>query len=845
MKSGRSPRGRPVRAARAKGERWFDGFSASPPAVWRDIRVGLRRLLRAPAFALFAIITLALGSGATIGAASMVAIMFSNPAGFDAADRLALIGPYPPGVGRGLSWPDFQDLRARTTTLDAVEGECSFDVSLRNGTGSLVVRGLLVTSGYFQTLGVKPLIGRLLTPIDNEPDAPAAIVLAEPAWRLYFGSDPGIVGETVAVGGAPYVVAGVAPRAFRGAGIGNPLVRPAFWVPMGHPPMIDAGLASFRNSSRRDRPFLHVVGRMKEGVDLAGLEAEVRQIGSRLDATFPVIDAAGRPARRLWVTGAVTTRPIRAGEWGIGALLVALPLLVLLVACMNLSNLVLSRGINRWNELLVRRALGATRWSLVRAELVEQGLLCVVGGAAGVLVAKVLITTALAWGISAFGTIPQTVQLEPRLDRYALLVALAAIGLSVVVTAFLPALVLTRRRMEGRPLGELTPGLSSRWRVQRTLIAFQVAASLGLLLVAGMCLRQVVAMANSRDLDIDLSRVAVVTAEFGLRTHDDARALDTARRILAAASRTGGLEASAIAIGFPTIERNGNRPPSVTRATSGIFSVLGLPIRSGRVFSDGEFGAAVLSESAARGAFGRTDVVGQRMVMPSESGTAGMIRVTIVGVVADVGRDEVTHQGLAQVYLPYQSMHDTRAAASPLWLIGRPAGTGDARAWAGTLAAVARREDPDVPIRFAGRADVLLNSAAEALRMVAALLTGLAAMGLLLSAIGLYGVTSQVVTNRRRELGIRLALGAHRISIIRLVMRDAVKPVVMGLLLGLVLALMARAAFASVMDTGVGLFDGLAVAIAVIPLLLATGLACYLPARRAARIDPIDALRDL
>jgi predicted permease len=737
-------------------------------------------------------------------------------------------------------------LRAGTTTLEEVEAECMFAASLRTGTGSLVVPGVLVTSGYFQALGAKPLIGRLLAAADNQPNAPPAVVLAEPTWRLYFGSDPRIVGQTVSVGGAPYLVVGVAPRAFRGAAVGNPLTRPAFWTPMAHTPMIDEGVAAFRDPTRRDRTYLHVVGRMKPGVDRARLEAEVREIGGRLDATFPLIDKAGRPSRRLWITAAVTsTWATNAGSWGIGALLVALPVLVLLVACTNLANLVLSRQARRWNEQLVRRALGASRWDLVRAELVEHGLLCVAGGLGGVLVAKLLITRVLAWGIEAFGTIPQTVQLEPRLDVWALMVALAATGLSVVVTAFLPALALTRRRMEGRPLGELAPALASRWRAQRRVLAFQVAASLGLLLVAAICLRQIAVLANARDVDIDLARLAVVTADFGLRTHDDAQALDTARRILAAASRMGALEASAIATGLPAIERNGTQPFSLMRATSGIFRVLGLPLRSGRAFVDGESGAAVLSESAARRAFGRTDVVGQKMVIPSETAAGGMIRITIVGVVDDVGRDGVTHQGLAQVYLPYVSMHDAKPPASTVWLIGRPAAGGDTRAAAGTLAAVARRVDPDLPVRFTGRADVFVDSAVEVFRGVSMLLTGLAALGLLLSAMGLYGVTSQFVANRRRELGTRVALGADRTSIITLVMKDAAQPVVVGLFLGAVLAVAVRGILGSMLEGGIGGLDGSTVVIAAIPLLLATGIACYLPARRAALIDPMEALRDL
>jgi hypothetical protein len=466
----------------------------------------------------------------------------------------------------------------------------------------------------------------------------------------------------------------------------------------------------------------------------------------------------------------------------------------------------------------------------------------VAGGIGGVLVARELIAYGVAAAVSGFGAIPRTSQVDLRMDMPALAVALGATVLAVTVSAFLPAVRLTRRSIEGRPLGELSGGLRTHWRGQRGLLSFQVAASLGLLLMTAVCEHQVLAIARARDLNIDLARLAVVTAEFSLRTHDDTWVLETSARIMAEAPRQPAIDSMAVTNGLPSLERNPNEGLPVLRATGGIFRVLGLPMRGGRAFVDGEPGAVgVVSESVAIAAFGTPDVVGRDMILPSRTSVVGVDRFRIVGVVADAGRDQVTHQGLRQVYLPYVVFHDGRTVTPPVWLLARSAG-GDARGTAATLRAVIRRIDPNLPVGFSGRADFLANGAGELLRFVARLLGCLAVMTLVLSASGLYAVTSQLVVNRTREMGIRMALGADAHAIVRLILRDAVRPVVTGLVIGLSVAALVKIVMPPPLGGHLAWLDGLFVVIALIPLLAATGLACYLPARRAAGVDPNDAL---
>jgi putative ABC transport system permease protein len=821
----------------------LDGFSARPSALARDLRIGVRRLSKAPLFTFFAIATLALGIGSTTAAYSMVAVMFSSPAGFDDIDRIVVVGTPVTGERRApLSSPDFEDLRSSVTSLAALEAETGFLVSLATDAGPASVNGMLVTAGYFQMLGVRPILGRLLAPHDSEAVAAAAVVLSEPAWRRYFGSDPAIVGRVVSVGGAPYEVVGVAPRVFRGVGMRS--LPPAFWTPATHTPQSNAGFTAFRDPSRRDRAYLQVAGRMNPDVDRARVDAELGEISRRLDEAAPLVDRATRPAARGWTTAHVSGLGRTPSALGIGAIIMLMPVLVLLVACTNLANLVLSRGAARRNELIVRRALGASRWSLIRADLMEHGLLALAGGFGGVLVAHVLITSGLALVTSVLGSTPQTA-LDVRIDGAALVVAAAAAAVAVTIAALLPAVRLTRRGVEGQPQGEMAAGLAVHWRGRRRLIAFQVAASLALLLVTALCLRQVIDVRARRDVDVDLARIAVVTVEFGLRTHDPALVAGRVAAILSDVARSARIDSAAVANGLPAHERNARGDVPVMSASAEVFRVLGLPVRAGRVFLPDEAGVAVISESESVFAFGTRDGVGRELTLPSATVPDVGTRLEVVGVVADVGRDESTHEGLRQVYVPYRGAVDATRVSPSTWLLARATGD-DAGSASTVLASAVRRADPDVPIRFTGRADIFVNGPGEVLGFVSQVIGGLAVLALVLSASGLYGVTSFLVASRTREMGIRIALGADRESIVRLVMRDAARPVVTGLAIGIVAAAITRVAMRPLFsESSIAPFDWLALVVAALPLMAAAAVACYVPARRAASVDPNVALRQL
>jgi predicted permease len=822
-------------------ESWFEGMSTRPAGLLRDLRLGVRRLLRAPAFAFFSILTLAVSIGATTAIYSAVASGLRQPAGFADPDRVVTIGsPGPAGRRGSLSWPDLLDLRASMTTLASIAASSPFPAALTTDAGATRVDGALVTGSYFQTLGVTPLLGRMLAPHDDQPDAPPAIVLSEHAWRLYFGSDPSIAGRAVRVAGTPYLVVGVAPRAFRG--VTTQSVPPAFWAPLGHPPLTDFALTSYRDSARRDRSYLQVVGRMKGDTTRTRLDAELAAVAAHIDAAEPLKDRAGRRIPRRWSSARADAGSWSARTVGVSALIVLMPVLVLLVACTNLANLVMARGAERRNEMLVRRALGASRWSLVRTELVEHGLLCLAGGLGGVALAHVLITQGLAFVVRTFGSTPQT-QFDIRLDSQALVAALVAAVLAVGVAALIPAIRLTRHPAQGQALGDLTAGVRPGRRLEKHLIAFQVSASLALLLMTAVCVRQLLVVRQSFDLDIELSRVAVATVDFDLRTHDDTRVLDLGARILAEVSRGPGIEAAALGTGVPQIERNSDYGPAITSGSPDLVRVLGLRLLAGRTLLAGDSpSAAVISESEAREAFGGIDVVGRDLVLDSASAPGGKRHLTVVGVVADAGRDAVTHEGLRQVYVPFVLRRDAQVPMPPVWLLARQS-EGEAGSAAALLTRAIRTTDPDLPIRFAGSAQALVTAPIATVTLVSELLGCLAGLALALSVTGLYGVTSHLVTNRAREMGIRLALGAEPRSIVRLVMTNAIRPVAYGLAIGVVVALIGRAALRPLFPSRTVGFDGATLVLAVLPLVMAMAVACYVPARRAAAVNPNDALR--
>jgi predicted permease len=829
----------------APDERWFEGFSLHAAELRRDVRIALRRLSHARAFAAFAIVTLAIGIGSTTAVYSLVLSMLSRPMTIHEPQRVVSIGQVRErDVTQPMSWPDLVDLRKAQTTCDAIEAWSETQASLTAGGTALVTAAHLVTGGYFNLLGIAPLLGRTLQPADDEPGAPAVLVLAESAWRARFAADPAIVGRLVRVGGRPYQVVGVIPGSFRGIHVS--MIQPTFWAALAHPPLSDPASEAFRDRGRRDRAYLHVMGRMRRAATVTRVAADARRVAIAIDAATPLpADGAGRKRPRGWTASALGDRQIWPKEvTRVGALLIALPLVVLLIACTNLANLVLSRGAPRRQEMRLRRALGASRWSLVRGELVEHGLLAAAGAMGGMALAHVLLTHVVSYVQRALGTMPRT-DLDARVDPAALAVASAAAVLAVVVAGFAPALHLSRARA-GEALGTSAAAVP-RWRGQRYLIALQVAASLTLLLLAAACVRQLATI----DALERWPRVAAASIDFALRTHDEDRVHQSAARIVEEAARAPDIQAAAVASALPASAWNPKRGVSVTAASSRIFRVLGIPLARGRTFSPAEEvpggpPAAVVSESEARALFGTIDAVGRELPRSELEGDTRASLPIIVGIAADIGHDAGTGEGVREVYVPFAARpaRDPRLMTPPVLVLARSSG-GDAAAAVPSLVTAIRHVDADLPVRFAGTADLLIDGPISLLGVAIRALGALALVALALSMSGLYSVTSHLVASRTREMGIRLALGADARSIIRLVMRDAARPVLQGVVIGFVAAAILRMAIRPIFPSHISALDPLALVLALAPLVLAAAVACYVPARRASRVDPNEAVRQI
>jgi predicted permease len=530
--------------------------------------------------------------------------------------------------------------------------------------------------------------------------------------------------------------------------------------------------------------------------------------------------------------------------------------LVLLVACTNLSNLTLARGVSRRREMAVRVALGASRWQLVREQLVESAILTALGAGLAVLTTRVLIvygaSTTLKFGPWV------AVDIAPALDVSAAIVALAAAAVALIVFGVLPALQLSGRTVPLVGAADGGMGSSARWSGRRLLIASQVAVSVALVAIAGLCVRQV-AKAASDNAGIDLDRLALVRFDFAVQGWPEARARAAVTRVADAAARADANATVAVASGLPF--RGYGRTASFTTTdrpfvegkrighgltllagTPSLFETLGVRIVAGRGFDarDTETSphVVILSAAAASRLFNTTAVLGrdvlrQRRSTPTRA--AGVDALTVVGVADDISSGpEQAVEGVA--YLPFEQQYDPS-----LTIVARtPDNPSTALA---ALTSATRRLEPELGVIDAGTGRELRGVENVAFEIMAALsgLLGVAAM--VLAMAGLYGVLSYVVAQRTHEIGVRVALGATTRQIMRLVLVDGVRPVVEGLAVGFVIADLAEMALRPAIQKPLPAIDATLMTLVPLPFLAAALIACYLPSRRAAAVDPNVALR--
>jgi len=796
----------------------------------QDVRYGIRTLIRQPGFAATAILTLALGIGATTAIFSVVNAVVLRPLPFDQPDRIVVVTNLNTKTGTRnatVSGPDFRDWREQSRSFDALAYWSGGETSATVNNTSDYVFATVVTPGYFRVFGATARVGRLLSQEEEQPGGPQSVVISEAYWRRQFSADPKAVGATITFRQRQYTIVGV-----------TPLRYPAR-VDIYYPEEAAPGQQS------RTAHNYRAVGRLANGVALTQAQAEMTGIASRLSQEYPVSNGekgvAVVPLQEVVVGDTRQTLFV----------LLAAVAFVLLIACANVANLLLARASARGRELVVRAAVGAGRLRLVRQMLTESAVLALAAGAAGMLFAR--------WGVTALLALaPPDL---PRLDEvtvdasalaFALLVSLAA----SVIFGLAPAWHVSRVDLaDGLRQGGKGSALGIRggW-ARKAFVVTEIALAVALVMGAGLLGRSLIALADV-DMGFERDRLVVLRTTVPVSGRPDfPRAIAAYRTLLAELRALPGVSSVSAVTSLPTVVRSnggywieGSPGPEVLgmKSPQAVFNVIApdyfqtlkVTLVRGRDFNDGDRleapRVAVINEQLVKDAFPGVDPIGRTI----RAGLDGLDPMTIVGIVQDIRTRGPSRPVQAEIYMPYEQH---QGPATSLNIVMR-ADAGDPLALGATAARHIRERNPDVPVRMETMATTM-ESATATPRFRTVLLVTFAVVALVLAIAGVYGVMAFTVSQRVPEIGLRVALGASPGDVMSLVLRDGAWLVVLGLAAGAALSF-AGAQFISGMLFGVSARDPLVfVGVSLLVALAAFG-ACLIPGRRALRVDPLVALR--
>jgi predicted permease len=811
-------------------------------ATWQDVRYGLRLLRRSPVFTLTAALSLAIGIGATTTIFSVASALLLRPLpGIQDPRRLVDIGRTQDGRGfDNSSYPNYRDIRARTTTLSGVYA-IRLDpqpMSLGGADGAERIYGSMVSANYFSVLGTRPATGRLLVEADDEgaPATHAVIVISGELWRRRFGGDPGIVGRTVSINGYPFAIVGVAPSGFQGTTV----LRSDAWVPIS-----STSLSSPRRGAgileSREGVWLVMGGRLRPGVTVEEADAELRTIGANLEREFPR-ENRGKGLKAL--ASAVIPGQVDVFAAFIG-LLMGIVGLVLLIACVNLSGMLLARATARQREIAVRLAIGASRWRLARQMLTETAVLFAAGCALGVLMSVWLRGVLL----SILPALPVPLGIEMPIDGRVLAFAVLLSLTAAILSGLAPALQASK--------ADLVPALKTdgaqaggRLRLRSAFLVGQIALSLLLVLTAGLFLRALGHAASVRP-GFDAANVDVFMLDLSLARYTEATGPGFAKTLVARSMTQPGVTSAAMVADLPLdggrMGFGRIRTPGLRRGDSdaidadwnvvspGYFRTLALPLLRGRDFTDadaaGAPGVAIVNEAMARAIWNSPDALGRTIELNDEGDK--WRTVTIVGVASDAHVINLEGRVAPYIYVPYAQRYTPRIS-----LVVKTAGVSAIP----SVRAAIRGLDSNLPVNEALPLTAVTALTLIPQRIAGAVAGSLGIVGLLLAAIGIYGVTSYNVNRRVREIGIRVALGADGGSVLRLILRQGVTLTAIGVGIGLaagaLVSQVVRALLFGISALDPLTFGGGAALFVAVALLSSIG-----PALRATRVDPVIALR--
>jgi predicted permease len=800
--------------------------------LWRDLRLVVRDLRKRPGFALVTVLILALGIGANTAIFSMVYAVLLNPLPFEQPDRLVMLAEKNPGRERwGAAYPNYVDWTARAQSFDDIAAYWYQSFTLSGIDEPARLQGRYVNWNFFRVLGMRPQLGRLFVEEDDRAGAAPTVVLSDGMWKDRFGGDPDIVGKTIRLDEKQFTVIGVLPPGYE-------LLRPdALYVPLVPAVEKETGLLD-----RGNHYSLFALARLKAGVDVEQADTEMRALAAQFEQEYPATNS-GSSAQALSLSD-VFVGDIRP------ALLVLLGAVgfVLLIACLNVANLMTVRAAARQKEIAVRLALGAGRGRIVRQLLTESMVIAFTGGVVGFLVA--------VWAIN--GMVALAPQGIPRLEQVGLNLPVLAFTVCVSVGVgllfgVLPALQATRLDLNvSLKEGGRTAAGRPHERTRQTLLVAEVALALMLLIAAGLMVRTVGQLTHV-DPGFDAEQLLAARINLPANPYPPERRRVFYEECLTRIGTLPGVQSAALTFSLPIDGSNWNSvfitgdkpvPPraelpsaAMTPMSLGYFDTMKIRLLSGRTFGPGDTEnsprAIVINETLARRLWPGEEALGKRIKQGWPESENPWREV--VGVVADVKTNGVDQDTPLQVYMPL-------AQESPrsLWIVART--SSDPLASGSAVAAALHAIDRDVPLFDVSSMDQLMGGAIENQRVTLTLLAGFSALALLLAAVGIYGVMSYAVAQRTHEIGIRSALGARPSHVLRMIIGQGMALALIGVAIGLAGAF----ALTRVME---GLLFGVsatdpATYVVISALLAAVAVvACYVPARRATKVDPTVALR--
>jgi predicted permease len=811
---------------------------------WSDVRYTLRTFRRNPGFALAALVPIALGVGINTGVFSILNNVAFRSLPVPNPTELVNVYQEFQGVKKRrvhgarimFSMPEYREYRDATRTLSGLAAySMPWTVAL-GGESPQELEGVLVTCNFFDVLQLRPAIGVGLTPANcDSPGAPPAVVLSHALWTRIFAADPQIIRQAITLNGQSVAVVGVAPEGFDGLQLTKAAFFASTSLARGQLDKVPI-LLDFQDDPQLS--WLTLLGRRQRGVDLSQVRAELAGIAGRIDRQQPgrttVVNVA--PATALSLPHA------RQEFFSLAAVVMAAFGLVLLIACANVANVLLARAASRTMEIATRLSIGASRGRLIRQLLTESLTIALLGGVAGSIVAW--------WSFQTlFARLPSQVPgdiSQPRIDAYpdptALCFALGLIVITALVCGIVPALQASRPDLHGamKQGGAYDRGQRSGW-LRGTLIAVQISVCMVLLASAGLLLRALYA-AYTIDPGFDSHNVAVVSYALRGSRWDDARVATFQRQVRERIQSLPGVQSVAQTSKVPlspgrqqttfSLSNDGDEFLVDTNEVSPeYFSLVGIPILRGRSFTTAELQGAsravIVSEATARRYWPGHDPVGRTILM---EGT----QLEIVGVAKDA---HVSH--LAETESSYMYLPAGPSAQRGLRTLVRS--QADFAALARSVTAAARDLDPELVVRV-NRLEGNLDYWRGLSRLTASLSGALSLLALLLAAIGVYGVVSYMVNRRRREVGIRMALGASSRDVRHLIVGQTFQPIAIGALIGLAAASAASRAIDSVLF-GISPFDPIAFVGATVFLIGVAALATILPIRGALKVDPVTTLR--